>query len=302
MNKLSTGRGPERYVLRFPIDLAHNVRFKFETPSTPLILEFLGREVSVTDEPYGAMLSARDFSSESEAASFAAQCRIVCQALSIADRVAVFTDAGIFPVERVQNLVLGLGSDAPTVHGVVPGTLLTIFPDHEVIVSHDELRGKLIRLLSPRRLTEVADSCEAQGVRIGEETNNRIDAACNFWSLACANQNYIVAMVNVVAALEVLATYFGIRRPREPGLKELIEFALRSATTVSFTDILASDDPRSFSKKLYRQRNELIHRGVIGPEISDLHERANRLARRLILMAMCDAYGLPASTVKQCSA
>jgi hypothetical protein len=147
VNILSTGRGAERYTLRFPIDFAHNAKLDDSLGNMDREIILFGRSVSIGVAPFGALLIARDFATEAHAVDFANRLRLAAQVFSVQRQIPIFTEVEPTPIFDVVNATVGDGIEERRIDGTAFQTMYTIVPEHQTILSEGELRGNLVRLV-----------------------------------------------------------------------------------------------------------------------------------------------------------
>lgn len=284
-NLISDGCGPERYSLRFAVDIPHAAKFSPGSDDNFVVLSYFDREVQLQPVPFGLMIFASDFASESEAKSFGDRLRVACQLLSISKSVPVFTDREPFPVFETENLLESLAPDARLVDGQALQMSYTIIPEHKVVMNYGELRGNMTRIVSVKYFSEAFKQVEARGVKTDFRFIEAIDIACNFWSIACVQQSEIVSTVNIVAALEVLAAGVGIKGVREAAVRGLFEAECLMIQS-NYPELPKGHSTVSFCKELFRRRNELIHTGRSPNTSYEVSLVARDICKALILSAI----------------
>jgi len=282
---ISEGAGPERYSLRFAVDIPHGAYFSLDSDHEFICMDFLGRRVQLQSAPFGVMIFANNFPNESDARNYGDRIRLACQLLSLRQAIPVFTTAEPSPIFEVAGLLESLDKDARKIDGMAMQMSYTIIPEHQVIMNYGELRGNLVRLVLPEYFSQAFSEVGAKEPVGTVSFNDSIDVACNFWSVSCANRSDVVGTVNIVAALEVLAAGAGIKANREAAVRQLLDNEW-PVLKEQFADLPKGHSVASFCKELFRRRNELVHKGRSPMTALEVSLVATDICRALILLHM----------------
>ncbi len=286
MQLLSTATG-NGFTIRYPIDLANGAFYDLalnEASSFP----YLGRPAEIHRTHYGALIIARNFASEVDAKAFGARLNIAARFLSLERWLPIFTEQEPTPIEvpKVKHTVAI--DDDREVYGFAPETFYTIIPEDRIVMSLGEIRGNGSSRVPVQQLFDASSRVNASRI-VDPSRYERVDTACNFWSLACLRAGEIVELTNIVAGMEVLSQTL----PWPPGIKArhlAVEYFLEKnwshVNHISSGLLKTEADIPRFCKQLYRRRNEMIHNGSSPKTNVDVTHTARELLQRLLLVAL----------------
>ncbi|WP_145985492.1 hypothetical protein [Marilutibacter maris] len=288
LKRISAGDGLERYSLRFAIDLPHGASFTVRPPEQYLVFEFLGRAIKLKPTLHGAMAFASDFPTAAEAKYFGDRLRLACQLLSIKYSIPMFVEREPSPIIQTPNLLESLAPEARFVDGMALQASYTIIPEHQLVLNLGEFRGNMSVVLQRQHINDALNEVECRNPKSAVEFNDSIDTAWGFWSVACAGHGEIVRIVNIVAALEVLASAAKINRKREDAVRMFMELRQKKLQQAGFFQ--QGDSPREFCKKLFRRRGDLVHTGKSNVASHGISETAREMCRTLLIDAIDASY------------
>lgn len=288
MQSITAGTG-NGFTIRYPIDLANGSFYGLalnEASSFP----HLGRPAEIYRTHYGALIVARNFASEGDARVFGAKLNVAARFLSLERWLPIFTEQEPTPIE-VPNVKHTVSiDDDREIYGVAPETFYTIIPEDRIVMSLSEIRGNGSSRVPVQQLFEASSRVNVTKI-VDPRRYERVDTACNFWSLACLRAGEIVELTNIVAGMEVLSQTIPWptkMKPRQPAVEYFIANSWPQLNHISFGLLKTEADIPIFCKQLYRRRNEMIHNGSSPGTNVDVTRTARELLKRMLLLALAN--------------